>query len=83
MKHCTQCGEELIRFPKRADRLEVMVSPMDVGLLGSKYNPETGYRQFGIQVRCPNWKWWKLNSHTCYTDENSLHDSDLQMLIKK
>ena len=82
MKYCSQCGSELIVTIHPANKLEVIVSIMDVGLLGDKYNPKTGMRQFGRRIQCPNWKWWKLNSHTCYTDEDSLHDINLPELCQ-
>jgi len=72
MKYCTECGENLIATPKRADKLEV-VYMFDVGILGSKYNSKTGFRQFGIEMKCPNKKWY--NSHSFYTRDGSLHDS--------
>ena len=81
MKYCTQCGTELIVVIKPAHKLECMISIMDVGLLGTKYNPETGHRQYGRQIRCPRYKWWRLDNHVCYTDEESLHDSNLPELL--
>lgn len=77
---CSTCGAELIRVPKPAHKLWIYYYPDNDMPLGEKYNPKTGMRQFGVQVRCPNKRWW--NNHTCYTDEKSLHDSDLPELLK-
>lgn len=78
-EYCHHCGGILIRVPKPAETLE-SYTPWGGFPLGSRFNSETGLRQFGIVVKCPKARWW--NNHTEYVDENSLHDSDLPELTK-
>ena len=80
-KYCKECGRELIKVPKRADKIffeEMYLGDIVKFPLGSQYNGFTGLRQFGIITKCPKAKWY--NNHTEFPDKNSLHDSDLPEL---
>lgn len=82
MEYCTSCGAELIRVPRPAENLLIECSAWgDEMPLGTRFNSHTGMRQFGIEVLCPNDRWYN-NYHTRYVDGESLHDSDLPELLK-
>lgn len=76
--YCTKCGEDLIRTPVPAEK--AMIQDWNKHPLGTKYNKETGMRQFGIRVFCTNYRWWHAD-HINFIDEDSLHDSDLPELV--
>jgi len=78
---CEVCGSELIKVPRPAEKLKYSLM-FGIGSceLGSRYNSKTGMRQFGIELRCPNKRWW--NCHPSYVIMDSLHDSDLPELLK-
>lgn len=77
--YCKNCGRELIRIPRPAEKCEIYIAPECSLPLGSRFNSETGLRQFGIVVKCTNARWW--NNCTNYVDKNSLHQSDLPELV--
>ena len=82
-KYCEKCGAELIRLPKPAEKIKIEVcNGFDswTTILGQRFNTETGMRQFGIIVKCPNATRW--NDCMNFVDEGSLHDSDLPELTK-
>ena len=77
--YCSRCGGNLIRIPYPAERLFIDTI-FDINCpLGTRFNPITGKRQFGLIVKCENKKWW--NNCDKWIDESSLHDSDLPELI--
>lgn len=77
-KFCPTCGGRIIRIIKSAHRLYVSCYPDEYRPLGSKYNPVTGRRQYGVLEQCENKHWF----NNCYEhiDESSVHDSDLSEL---
>ncbi len=79
---CKECGEKLLRIPIPAEKAKYQVCGWGDCMtvrLGTRYNKETGLRQFGIRVMCPNSRWY--NDCTNYINPNSLHDSDLPELM--
>jgi len=79
---CPECGAEVLRIPVPSEEAKVVsyaFGDLITFHLGSRFNKETGYRQFGIRVKCPNFRWY--NNCTNYIDENSLHDSDIPQLL--
>ena len=81
--YCPECGAHVLRIPVAAEKAKVVEYAWGDCVtfrLGSRFNKETGLRQFGIKVKCPNSKWY--NHCTNFVDEDSLHDSDIPELLK-